>query len=119
MHKQAKDRAIRAVVIIAAAAVITIASLKMIRSQYAKGDFEAFLYAARSIAAGTDIYATPSRPVTEGGVYYLYLPLLAVLLLPLTLLPVEASIVIWTTLNALLVWWIVRTFLSMISGVKA
>ena len=116
MNALTKDRAIRIAIACAAIAVIAIASLKMIRSPYAKGDFEAFLHAARSIAAGVDIYAAPSRPLAEGGVYYLYLPLLAVLLLPLTVLPVEATIVIWTTLNALIVWWIVRAFLSLISG---
>ena len=115
MDALTKDRAIRIAIAYAAIAIIVVASLKMIRSPYAKGDFEAFLHAARSIAAGADIYAEPSRPLAEGGVYYLYLPLLAILLLPMAILPVEASILIWTVLNALLVWWIVRTFLSLIS----
>lgn len=116
METLTKDRAIRIAVVCSAVAVITVASVKMIRSPYAKGDFEAFLHAAKSIAAGADIYAEPSRPLTEGGVYYLYLPLLAILLLSLTSLPVEASIVVWTALNVFLVWWIVRTFSSIISG---
>ena len=101
---------VRSIVLITCVVIIIIASAKMINSPYAKGDFEAFLHAANSIAAGDDIYANPSRPVAEGGLYYLYLPLLGIILLPLTLLPVEAAIIVWTTANTFLAYWTVTTF---------
>jgi hypothetical protein len=112
------DRILKWAVVAIAMVVIAIASAKMIRSPYAKGDFEAFIHAANAIASGANLYATPSRPTAEGGLYYIYLPLFAIVLFPLTLLPIEISIVIWTALNAFLVYWIVGAFYELVSGEK-
>lgn len=96
--------------------VIVNTSQKMIKSQFAKGDMEAYVHAANLILKSENIYATPSRDMAQGGAYYLYLPLLAILFVPLALLPQNVGIVLWTTLNALLIFWIVKTFYETISG---
>ena len=112
------DRILKWAVVAIALIVIAIAGAKMIKSPYAKGDFEAFIHGSNAIASGAALYATPSRPIAEGGLYYIYLPLFAILLFPLTLLPVEISIIIWTALNAFLVYWIVGAFYELVSGKK-
>ena len=96
--------------------IVIHASVKIIKSPLAKGDFEAFFHAAKLIVEHQNIYLTPSRDLTQGGLFYLYLPLLAILLIPLTFLPVEASIVIWNFFNAFLVFWVVKKFYEMMSG---
>ncbi|MCY7348740.1 MAG: DUF2029 domain-containing protein [Pyrinomonadaceae bacterium] len=63
-----------------------------------------------------NIYLTPTREVAHGGLFYLYLPLLAILIVPLTFLPIEASILIWNFLSALLIFWTVKSFYETISG---
>lgn len=95
--------------------IVVNSSQKMIKSSYAKGDMEAFLHAAHLITKGENIYETPSRDMSQGGVYYLYLPLLAILFIPLALLPVNLSIFLWTIINVFLVFWCVKTFYEIIS----
>src|SRR5262249_51709542 len=69
-----------------------------------------------SILAGQDIYATPSRPLEAGGLYYIYPPLLAVLFIPLAVLPVSLAIVLWSVFNVLLLAWLVRAFYKAMTG---
>lgn len=102
--------------IAAAILIVFQTSRKMIKSEFAKGDMEAFLHAAQLLIRGENIYQTPSRDLTQGGVYYLYLPLLAILFVPLALLPVNFSIVLWNVFNVFLVFWIVRTFYETMTG---
>lgn len=96
--------------------IIIHASVKMIKSPLAKGDLEAYFHASNQIVNQQDIYLTPSRDVSQGGVFYLYLPLLAILLIPLTFLPIEANIILWTFVNTLLIFYVVKTFYEMMSG---
>ena len=116
MKSETLAKVFRVLVIAGAILAVVSASNKMINSSLATGDMESYLHAARSILAGQDIYATPSRPVEAGGLYYIYPPLLAVLFIPLALLPVPVSIVLWTVLNVLLLAWIVRAFYEAMTG---
>jgi alpha-1,2-mannosyltransferase len=77
---------------------------------------EAYLHAARLILAGQDIYAVPSRPIEMGGLYYIYPPVLAVLFIPFTFIPVEAAIVLWTIINVALLGWIINAFYVAMTG---
>jgi hypothetical protein len=108
----------RFVVIAGGILAVVSASEKMITSPLATGDMESYLHAARSILAGQDIYANPSRPLEQGGLYYIYPPLLAVLFVPLAMLPVSASIVLWSTLNLFLLGWVIREFYEAMTGVS-
>lgn len=96
--------------------IVIHASVKIIKSPLAKGDFEAFFHAAKQIVNQQDIYLTPSRDVSQGGLFYLYLPLLAILLIPFTFLPIKATIVLWNFLSAILIFYVVKTFYEMMSG---
>src|SRR5262245_48616886 len=108
MRSETLAKVLRAIVIGGGILAVISASNKMITSSLATGDMESYLHAARSILAGKDIYATPSRPLDQGGLYYIYPPLLAVLFIPLALVPVPVSIVVWSVLNVLLLAWIAR-----------
>src|ERR687891_471993 len=116
MKSETLAKVFRFVVIAGGILAVVSASEKMITSSLATGDIESYLHAAKSILAGQDIYATPSRPLEQGGLYYLYPPLLAVLFIPLALLPVPAAIVLWSVLNVLLLAWIVRAFYEGMAG---
>ncbi len=89
----------------------------MINSDLAKGDMEAYLHAARLILAGQDIYATPSRPLDMGGLYYIYPPALAVLFIPFTLVPVKVAIVAWTIINVALLGWVIKALHEAMTGI--
>src|SRR5687768_8794683 len=104
--------------VVIAGGILTVisASEKMITSSLATGDMESYLNAAQSILSGQDIYATPSRPLEQGGLYYIYPPLLAVLFIPLALLMVPVAIVLWSVLNVLLLAWIVNAFYEAMTG---
>jgi hypothetical protein len=116
MKSETWAKVFRFVVIVGGILAVVSASSKMINSPLATGDMESYLHGARSILAGQDIYATPSRPLEEGGLYYIYPPLLAVLFIPLALLPVPLSVVLWSVLNLLLLVWILRAFYEAMSG---
>lgn len=57
------------------------------------GDFSHFYYAAKAVREGVDPYS-----VHERG--YLYLPLLAILMVPLTVLPIGWAGAVWAMVNA-------------------
>lgn len=116
MKSETLAKVFRFVVIVGGILAVVSASSKMINSSLATGDMESYLHGARSILAGQDIYATPSRPLVTGGLYYIYPPLLAVLFIPLALLPVPLSVVLWSVLNLLLLVWIVRAFYEAMTG---
>lgn len=96
--------------------VVVHASVKIIKSPFSKGDFEAFFNAAELIVNRQNIYLTPTRDVSQGGLFYLYLPLLALMLVPLTLLSLPASILLWNFLSAFLIFWTTKAFYKMLSG---
>ena len=104
------------VLVLGALLAVASASEKMIRSPLAHGDMEAYLHAARLIRTGEDIYASPSRPPEMGGLYYIYPPALAILFLPLTYVPVEVAIVVWSAINVILIGWIVKVFYEGVAG---
>ena len=104
--------------IVLAIALLVIASTcnKIIKSKLSKSDLDVYLYASHLIVRGENIYQTPNRDLDKGGSYYLYLPLFAILLVPLTVLPIEASIVLWTIFNVFLVFWTVKMFYEAMTG---
>ena len=116
MKSETLAQVFRFVVIIGGILAVISASYKMIHSPLATGDMESYVHAAHSILDGQDIYATPSRPLEAGGLYYIYPPLLAVLFIPLAVLPVPVSIVVWSVLNVLLLAWVVRAFYEAMTG---
>ncbi|QQS32491.1 MAG: DUF2029 domain-containing protein [Acidobacteriota bacterium] len=106
----------RVLAVAATLIVVVSSSSKMIRSPLAKGDTSVYLHAAEVILNGGNIYATTQIPAEQGGSYYLYLPLLAILFVPFTFLPINISIVLWTLINVLLVFWSVKTFYEAMTG---
>jgi hypothetical protein len=118
MHSTKLARIYRWTIILGSLLAIISASDKMINSDLATGDMEAYLHAARLMRDGQDIYATPSRPPEMGGLYYIYPPALAVLFIPLTFIPVEAAIVLWCIINVALLGWIIGAFYHAMTGVR-
>src|SRR5215510_4039694 len=116
MKSETLAQVFRFVVIVGGILAVISASYKMIHSPLATGDMESYLHAAQSILNGQNIYDTPSRPLQEGGLYYIYPPLLAVLFIPLAVLPVSLSIVVWSIFNVLLLAWVVRAFYEAMTG---
>jgi hypothetical protein len=106
----------RAAVAVLAVVVIGISSARMIQHPFAHGDFGVYLHAARLMASGVNIYATPSHPVENGGLFYIYPPLLAFLFIPLTHIPENLTIVLWTVLNVVLLAWMVPATCELFSG---
>lgn len=106
----------RIITVVLAAIIGAESSIRMIRRPFAHGDFGVYLHAARAMLAGANIYATPTHPVANGGLFYIYPPLLAFLFIPLTWLPENAAIVLWTVLNILLVAWVVPAAFEIVSG---
>ena len=107
---------LRWVVFAAALLLIVTTCNKMIKSKLSKGDLNVYLYASNLIVRQENIYETPNRDLDKGGSYYLYLPLFAISLVPLTLLPIEANIVLWTIFNVFLVFWTVKMFYEAMTG---
>jgi len=105
----------RVIVVILAVVVICVSSSRMIRHPFSYGDFGVYLHAARLMASGQNIYATP---VENGGLFYIYPPLLALLFIPLTHIPENLSIVLWTVLNVALIAWIVPAACELFSGAR-
>lgn len=108
----------RAAVVILAVVVIGISSARMIQHPFAHGDFGVYLHAARMMASGESIYATPSHPVENGGLFYIYPPLLAFLFIPLTHIPENLTIILWTVLNVVLLAWMVPAICELFSGAR-
>jgi hypothetical protein len=75
-------------------------------------DLYVILNASHNLLAGTDIYATPA----SSGAYYLYLPLIAFLFIPLALLPQAAAGVAWTVLCIALIALSLHESLKLIAG---
>jgi hypothetical protein len=105
-------------VLLLAVAVTAISSGRMIERPYAHGDFGVYLHASRLMRSGENIYATPTHPVEQGGLFYIYPPLLAFLLIPLTYIPDNAAIILWTTLNVFLIAWAVPASFEIVSGLR-
>jgi len=70
------------------------------------------------MVAGEDIYTITSRPINQGGSYYLYSPLFAFLFIPFTFLPITVGAVVWCLLNVFLIYWSTTAFYEVITGVQ-
>lgn len=106
----------RALTLLVIALVILISAGKMIRRPPAYGDFGVYLHAAKLLVSGENIYATPTHPVSDGGLFYIYPPLFALLFVPFTWIPTNLSIIAWCMFNVFLVGWVVKAFSEMLSG---
>jgi len=62
------------------------------------GDPRVFVHAARLILAGQDVVNIPN----SFGLYYVYPPLFAFLIIPLVFLPIGVVIVLWTVTSVIL-----------------
>lgn len=107
------SRGLSVLALLAVVAIIAISSGKQLRRTATRGDVEVYIHGARLMLAGENIYATPEP---RGRQYYLYLPLFAVLVVPLTLIPFEEAVVLWGALSAALAWWIVIAFFKAMTG---
>lgn len=93
-------------------AVVFISAGKQIRSQPSKGDVDIYVNASRLFLSGENAYEIPNR----GGVdFYVYPPLLAVLLVPFLLLPIKAIIYFWCVLNIFFIYLMIRLLYSSIA----
>ncbi len=77
-------------------------------------DFRIFLTAATNAVNGNDIYAWQ---ISEGQ-YYVYLPLFCILLIPLTYLPYQLDLLVWSFASIFCVGWVISTFYRVMSGVR-
>ncbi len=106
----------RLVLLIVVAFLIAHSTWKLLKSPLSKGDFETYRFAAHELIADQDIYTTTSRPINQGGAYYLYTPLFALLFIPFTFLPITVGAVIWCLLNVFLIYWSIQAFYAVITG---
>jgi hypothetical protein len=109
----AVSRGLSVMAIAAVLTVIAISSGKQLRRTATRGDVEVYIHGARLMLAGEHIYGTPEP---RGQQYYLYLPLFALLVAPLTFIPFNAAVVLWAALTAALAWWIVVAFFRSMTG---
>lgn len=96
---------------LAGVAVVAAVSRKLIRG--GKGDLYIYYEAAKRLAAGGDLYGTPTP---FHGLYYHYAPAFAFLNIPLTWLPVDVVVVLWTALSVLLSIWIFFAWQRALAG---
>jgi Glycosyltransferase family 87 len=92
-----------------AVAVVTCCAQQILRRD---GDPELFVFAARLLLRGQDIYITPN----PHGSYYYYPPLFAFLNIPLTLLPAWVVTVLWTLGSVALLGWSTAAFYGGMTG---
>jgi hypothetical protein len=77
-------------------------------------DLSVYLTAARSLMDGSDLYATPAA----NGLYYVYLPLIGVLFIPLQFLPVLFVKAAWTLASIVLIGWSVHMCSHALPGMR-
>lgn len=99
--------------ICAAVAIVAISSGKQLRRTNTRGDVEVYVHGARLALAGEDLYAVPEP---RGNQYYLYLPLFALVAIPLALVPIQVTVVFWTAFSVALAAWIVAAFYRAMTG---
>ncbi|HEY2846912.1 MAG TPA: glycosyltransferase family 87 protein, partial [Pyrinomonadaceae bacterium] len=103
-------RLVVAVVLIAIALIgVSVAIKKTLTREL---DLYVVLNASRNLLAGADIYTTPAT----NGAYYLYLPLLALVFIPLALLPQTVAGVMWTLACIALIAWSLHESGKLIAG---
>jgi hypothetical protein len=102
-------QAVAIALILAAIVGLTIAINKAITREL---DVYVVLNASRQMLAGADIYTAPAA----NGAFYLYLPLLAFLFIPLALLPQTVAGLIWTLVCVALIAWSLHATIKLIAG---
>jgi Glycosyltransferase family 87 len=107
------SRVLSTVFLVAVLAIVAISSGKQLRRANTRGDVEVYIHAARLVLAGQDLYAVPEP---RGQQPYLYLPLFAFVAIPLTLVPFQIAVVLWSVLTVALAWWIVVAFFGAMTG---
>ena len=76
------------------------------------GDLRVFIHAARLMLGGQDMINLPN----SFGLYYVYPPFFAVLIIPLVFLPIELVIVLWTIASVMLLGWSMAAFYGGMTG---
>jgi Glycosyltransferase family 87 len=94
-------------------AVVFISANKQIKSQPSKGDIDIYLNASNLFLQGENVYEIPNRGGTD---YYVYPPLLAILLIPFLLIRIEALIFIWCVVNIFLIYLLLRMLFAAMTG---
>ena len=84
-------RLLSTAVLVGAAAVVLVALFSAAGSERLGHDFRAYLAAAEAIRDGDSPYPAPESPIVDEGRAYVYPPLLAITLLPLTTVPVDVG----------------------------
>jgi alpha-1,2-mannosyltransferase len=102
-------QAVALFLIVAAVVGVTVAIRKAVTREL---DLYVILNASRQMLAGADIYAAPG----PNGAYYLYLPLLAFLFVPLTLIPQSVAGVVWTLACIALIGWSLHESIKLMGG---
>ena len=108
----ASPRARRVAVVLFALAGLAAATIAVNKALTRQLDLYVILNASRGLLAGADIYSAP----TSNGAYYLYLPLIAFLFIPLALLPQVVAGVLWIVLDIVLIALSLHEALKLIAG---
>jgi hypothetical protein len=103
-------RTLAAVIVLSVAVVLVALAIKKALTR----DLDLFvlLDAAHRVTLGIDIYSSASPT----GAYFLYLPLLAVLFVPLTLVPQQVAGVAWAFASIMLIGWSLHAWIKMLAG---
>ncbi|MCB1023462.1 MAG: DUF2029 domain-containing protein [Acidobacteria bacterium] len=75
-----------------------------------------YINAANLLISDYNIYTKPTHPVEDGGLFYIYPPLFAFLMIPLAFVPINLAIVFWCFLSTFLIGWTLKAFYEIISG---
>ena len=84
-------RLLTTAVLVAAAAVFLVALFSAAGSERLGHDFRAYLAASEAIRDGDSPYPSPESPIVDEGRAYVYPPLLALALVPVTTVPVDVG----------------------------
>ena len=108
-HRLPKYRLLAVTIILA---TILVCSVEQIWYVHWGGDPRVFVHAARLILAGQDVVNIPN----SFGLYYVYPPLFAFLIIPLVFLPIGVVIVLWTVASVILLGWSMAAFYQGLTG---
>jgi glycosyl transferase family 87 len=109
----ASMKGLRIVALAAIVAIVALSSAKHLRRTGTRGDIETYVHGARLVLSGQDLYRTPEP---RGQVSFMYLPLFAVISIPLTVPPFSAAVVLWCALSAACAAWVIAGFFGAMTG---
>ncbi|MEX1277237.1 MAG: glycosyltransferase family 87 protein [Bacteroidota bacterium] len=78
------------------------------------GDIDAFVHAARLVLSGDNFYDIPNR----FDRYYIYPPLFAILVIPLTFIQLDHAVILWCLSSIALIGWSIPVFYKSMTGVS-